>query len=167
MSKVLEGGIRESDNRMWGRHQMGVYVLTEPKVFRNNYECAAWYQDVEVPAGEYPMIGVFEAGVLQWIVVGFTGTITGSDFTSFFGGNSFGKAKVDEDKGKEGRAGITARPYEVANEIAEHPNTAWRLNEDWSTEYRSNITHKPIFAGQEPRVFNFYSLVHKPTEQKY
>ena len=32
------------------------FVLTEPKVFTQTYETASWYTDIEVPAGEYPIV---------------------------------------------------------------------------------------------------------------
>lgn len=35
--------------------QIGWYILEKDEVFRNDYECAAWYENVKVKAGRYPV----------------------------------------------------------------------------------------------------------------
>lgn len=37
------------------KKQIGWYILSEKKVFTNQFETAAWYEDVEVEPGKYPM----------------------------------------------------------------------------------------------------------------
>lgn len=44
--------------------QIGWYNLKEDRIFRNTYECAAWYEDVFVKAGKYPVV-VYDFRVLK------------------------------------------------------------------------------------------------------
>ena len=75
--------------------QIGWFHLKEDKVFQNTYECAAWYENILVPKGDYPLMvydyreekrkdGSTELGYRCYYHVPMDGTITGDYFGSLF-----------------------------------------------------------------------------------
>lgn len=122
------------------KFQIGWYVLKEDTIFRDNsYQCAAWYQDINVPAGQYP---VYSYGYCYdnklddlSIVCKLDGIVTQSDFSSHFGGVRYGN-KVDEEKGK--KSTYILSPYA-------HALARWILKGD------SNYELLPEFEAREIR----------------
>lgn len=108
--------------------QIGWYVLTEPKEFRNTYEYAAWYQNVLVPAGRYPVTGYYGFNERDRRVTDqiddlsisckLVGKITGSDFSSGFGGVQYG-SKRDINLGQESSVYFNPYAHSVAKDICE------------------------------------------------
>jgi hypothetical protein len=84
---------------------VGVLTLREPTVFRNSYECARWYQDVEVPTGMYEVVGHWDHTMdrLKGYSVTLRGKVVGSDFTSLWCGMPIPGAPdgINRDVGKE------------------------------------------------------------------
>ena len=91
--------------------QAGRLHITETHIRTRHYECAAWYQDVEVKAGT--VCDLWHDG--HWFYATIPGTVTGSNFTSRIGA-CHGKPAIDEDKGKPGTAGYQADSYTVGKE---------------------------------------------------
>lgn len=120
---------------------VGMFVLRNPEVFRNTYETASWYRDVEVQAGEYPVIADVETetgAVIDFpgLQVKLPGKVVGSFFVSSLWGH-YGKAKINEDVGKED---------------AYH----WR-------SYAHSVAHR-ILEGKEERIILFPHVVAKQVE---
>lgn len=93
------------------KHELiGYLVLKEPKVYTNTYECAAWYQKVEVPAGKYPVYGYQlsswpdappPSDQIDHYSCRLKGKVVGSNFSSYFCGNMVGSGKFNEDVGQD------------------------------------------------------------------
>ncbi|MFJ8528590.1 hypothetical protein [Bacillus sp. NPDC094106] len=114
--------------------QIGWYVLTEDKVFKNNsYECAAWYQEIKVPKGKYP---IYSSGFVYNHAQGFLtnkiednsigckliGTVISSDFSSHFAGNQV-SSKINEDVGQEGSIYFSPYAHSLAESILKGNST--------------------------------------------
>lgn len=96
--------------------KIGTATLRETKTFRNSYETASWYTDVEVPAGTVTDIRTDG----YWIIVGRgEGTIVSSYFVNRVFTSS--SAKVNEDVGKPGRAQpMQFNNYVNLHDLADH-----------------------------------------------
>ena len=94
---------------------VGHFIVKEDKVFTKRYEFAAWYKDIKVSAGRYPvkMINPEE----QWSHCAYSvklpGVVTKSDFSPHFGGVRTGDS-VDKHVGEEATYTIPWSPYNVA-----------------------------------------------------
>lgn len=81
--------------------KIGTATLRETKTFRNSYETACWYQDIEVQAGE--VADIVTDG--YWIIIGgMMGIIKDSHFPSGFGGMYYANDRDREDIGKVAKA---------------------------------------------------------------
>ena len=95
--------------------ECGVYHLAEEKVFRySGYECAAWWQEVKVSAGDYPVYAYYSSGFLSEFVVNLPGTIVRDNFQSLYGGMPIGTT-YDETKNAGNGANyyVRARSYDA------------------------------------------------------
>jgi len=77
--------------------RIGWFHVNEETVFTRTYEVAAWYTNIAVQPGWYP---VYQQRPGEDFFVEMPGVVVGSDFTSLFCGNRVG-SKVNEDVGKE------------------------------------------------------------------
>ena len=78
------------------RRVIGTYVLETVEVFQELFECAAWYRNIEVQPGEYP---ITTDG--YWIFVKLDGVIVSDNFQSLFAGMPIGDAyDREQNKGK-------------------------------------------------------------------
>jgi hypothetical protein len=112
------------------KFQIGWYILEEDKVFRNTYSYAAWYQDVLIKAGKYPVyareyqynerLRKYENELKDFgnIVVVLPGVVTGSDFSSHYGGVAIG-SKVDQDLGEQSEYMYHPYAHSLAHSILE------------------------------------------------
>lgn len=121
--------------------QIGWFNLKEDKVFTNYFECAAWYENVLVKAGRYPVVvsdyreresvegngRIKIDGYIHSVYVSLPGTITSDDFTSLFCGVPISDYDTTKNKGKEGRHVLGAYMYNVAESILKNPETEWEL----------------------------------------
>ena len=125
--------------------QIGWYHLKEAKIFRNDFETAAWYEDVEIPAGCYPIM-VMDYRVLHFddeararfngqveghirsVYVPMNGTIKSDNFQSLFYGMPIGEP-YDSGKhaGKPARHVMQVYMYSVAESVLKDPETPYEL----------------------------------------
>ena len=110
--------------------QFAIYRIKNPEIRRNSYECAAWYQSVKVPAGDYP---VYLAVYPSVAVIPMQGTIVGSDFSSYFGGNRYG-SKRNEDVGQAGSVCPQPYLYQVLESIQTNPDSPYQLLPGWEIQ---------------------------------
>lgn len=108
--------------------QIGWFHLNEDKVFQNTYECAAWYENVLVPKGDYPLMvydyceekrkdGSTELGYRCYYHVPMDGTITGDYFGSLFCGVPIGTYDGSQNVGKASSHSMFCRDYIIAEEV--------------------------------------------------
>lgn len=113
------------------KKQIGWFVLHEDMEFRNTYECAAWYENVLVKAGKYPMEvddykireredGREVDGYIGQVTVELPGTITSDEFGALFYGVPVGTYDNYKNKGKESAYYFHQYLYGIANAIL-HP----------------------------------------------
>lgn len=121
--------------------QIGWYTLKADRVFRNTYECAAWYEDVLVKAGKYPVF-VHDLRVLEHQDPKFNGKIEGhigGTYTHLdgtvvsdeFGARFFGVPVGDYDNfkntGKPSIHSMMVYMYEIADSVLNDPESPWEL----------------------------------------
>ena len=115
--------------------QIGWYYLKEDKVFCDNgYECAAWYENIAVKAGRYP-ITVVDYRVMHFdderrakfngqidghigsAYVTFNGTIVSDYFGSMFCGVPVGTYDCEKNKGQPSRYTMHIYLYSLAKDV--------------------------------------------------
>ena len=125
--------------------QIGWFTLKEDKVFCNNgYECAAWYENILVPAGRYP-INVLDYKVMHFdddrrkhlngrvdghigsAYITMNGTIVSDDFGSRFYGVPFGAYDIYQNKGKPSRYTAHIYLYALADSSLNNPDSPYEL----------------------------------------
>lgn len=131
--------------------QIGWYNLKEDRVFRNTYECAAWYQDVLVKAGKYPVI-VYDFRVLKHDNPDFnnrieghisgtytcmTGTIVSDEFGARFCGVPVGDYDNTKNAGKPSTHNMMMYMYSVADSVLNDTESPWEL----FPEYEARAIH--------------------------
>lgn len=84
---------RKKEKWQKSEHKSECFKLTEPQIFRKQYECATWYKDIEVPPGTYPIYAdVDESGVVLEFPNGcmpfaeLHGKVIADDFSLYFAG---------------------------------------------------------------------------------
>lgn len=91
------------------KEKIGTVSLTTRQTFLDNgYECAAWWQKVACEPQTVDLWVEDSIGT-PCLAYGFKGAICDADFTSHFGGNSFGKYDKSRDVGRE--ASYSFHPY--------------------------------------------------------
>ena len=121
--------------------QIGWYDLKEDKVFRNTYECAAWYEEVLVKAGKYPALvynfrvskhddpkynGRIE-GHIGAAYVRMDGTIVSDEFGARFCGVPVGDYDNYKNAGKPSSHSMMTYMYDVADSILNDSESPWEL----------------------------------------
>ena len=123
--------------------QIGWYNLKEDKVFYDNsYECAAWYENIAVKAGKYPVTvydyRVRDDGKIQGHVSGvyvtFEGTVVNDYFGSLYCGVPIGTYDCEKNKGKKSRYTMHSYFYSVADSILNNPDTPYELFPEYVAE---------------------------------
>ena len=137
--------------------QIGWFILKEDKVFTNHYETAAWYEDVLVKAGQYPMKvpeyktyetdnGRKVSGHIDMIGVRLPGIITADDFQSLFYGVPVGAPyNTKQNAGKESSYYYRQYLYAIASRI---------LNREESLYYNPDIEFE-LLPEYEAREIHF------------
>ena len=126
------------------KKQIGWFILHEDMEFTNTYECAAWYENVLVKAGRYPMEvpdyktkdtewGKEVSGYIDMISVHLPGIITSDEFGARFCGVPFGAYDNYKNKGKESEYCFRQYLYGVASAIL-HPEDSLYANEKYTYE---------------------------------
>jgi hypothetical protein len=109
----------------------GVYRLTEEKVFTYaGYECAAWWQEIKVPAGDYPVYARYLGKHLEEFIVNLPGTIVRDHFQSLYGGMSIGKTyDVFQNAGNSASYMLRARSYNAFEGMhRDGAASAWKID---------------------------------------
>jgi len=98
---------------------VGTLTLTQKHVQRVSYECAAWYRDVEIAPGAYPIYafaywidGGHKIHQLSAICEGIT---VAGDFTPLFGGNPIAKSR--DVRGEPATATIALPTYGALSDV--------------------------------------------------
>lgn len=125
--------------------QIGWYTLKADKVFRNTYECAAWYEDVLVKAGKYPVL-VYDLRVLKHenpefngkieghiggTYTNMEGTVVSDEFGARFFGVPVGNYDNRRNAGKTTSHSMMFYMYEVADSVLNDPESCWELFPDY------------------------------------
>ena len=128
--------------------QIGWYNLKEDKVFRNTYECAAWYEDVLVKAGKYP-ISVYDLRVLKHdnpkfnnsivchinaVYTHMVGTIVSDEFGARFCGVPIGDYDNFKNAGKPSSYNMMSYMHEIANSILNNPESPFKLFKEYEAK---------------------------------
>lgn len=103
------------------KKQIGFYVLTESKVFTKYFECAAWYENIKVNPGKYPIYvdnyKVLKDGEIygSFVYASLPGIIESDNFQSLFCGMPIGNTyDSTKNAGKEAVYNLQTYVYEIA-----------------------------------------------------
>ena len=142
------------------------YTIGETTERTNRFECAAWYENVEIAPqsaigqtkshSDFTDSRVGDDGKrsVRWVNFKFTGFITSDSFQSLFAGNAIGKT-YDRSK-NAGRAATTnSSPYGymIADSLIHDPNTPYALTDEGDQYeakcvfYESKHTWSDVKAG--------------------
>lgn len=116
--------------------QIGWYNLREEKVFCNNgFECAAWYENIRVPAGKYPMVvydyklrpnGAVDGHVMSGYI-SMKGIVVSDEFGSRFCGMPIGNYDNHKNAGKESTYTMSPYLFSVADSIINDADSPYEL----------------------------------------
>lgn len=123
------------------KQQIGWYNLKEDKMFTNTFECAAWYENVMVKAGRYP-VEVYDyriqkhdnpkynnevKGHIDGVYVHMDGTIVSDEFGARFFGVPVGNYDNYKNAGQKAQHSMMCYMHEVARSILEDTDSPWDL----------------------------------------
>lgn len=96
-------------------------TVGEGHTYTCTYECARWYTRIALKPGRYPVLDhgtqyPFSHNHCRYRVK-IPGLVSGSDFTSLWGGVAIGDSKIDKDVGKEDQANISWSDYIFAEAL--------------------------------------------------
>jgi len=109
----------------------GTFRVSEPTVYHYaGYECAAWWRDIRVEPGEYPVEAQIEHGRVKHFLARLQGTIVADNFQSLYCGVAIGKSY--DEKQNEGKAvvyPICPSDYSVFQTLKEEGSAApWQID---------------------------------------
>lgn len=125
--------------------QIGWYHLKEDKIFTNEFETAAWYERVKVPAGKYPMeVSDYRVkhytddrrrryngcidGHCGGVYVHMDGVIVSDNFQSLFFGMPIGEPyNSAKNEGKPGQYNMFEYMYNIADSVLNDPESPYEL----------------------------------------
>jgi len=114
-------------------------ILEKDKVFTNTYETAAWYENVLVKAGKYPMYkNLGNTGVSGGIYTSLEGTVVDDYFGSLFFGNPIGTYDTKKNAGNRSCYTAFMRDYSLADRILGDD----RFNDDGTIRYELTNGYK-------------------------
>ena len=123
------------------KQQIGWYNLKEDNVFTNTYECAAWYENVLVKAGRYPVV-VYDynirksnrkshdnevCGHINGAYTSMDGTVVSDEFGARFYGVPVESYDNHKNAGKPSSHSMMCYMYIVADSILNEPDSPWEL----------------------------------------
>lgn len=131
--------------------QIGWYSLKEDNIFRNTYECAAWYEDILVKSGKYPIfvhdfrilnhdnpdINNMVDGHIGAAYVHMNGVIVSDEFGARFFGVPVGDYDNRKNAGKPSTHSMVTYMYSVAGSIINDLNSPFEL----LPEYEARAIH--------------------------
>lgn len=136
--------------------QIGWYNLKEDRIFRNTYECAAWYEDVLVKAGKYPMV-VYDyrvrksnnpnynneiEGHIGSVYIQMNGTVFYDEFGARFCGVPVGGYDNTQNVGKPSSHNMQVYMYIVADSIINDNESPFEL----FPEYEAKVIQTKYFG---------------------
>ena len=145
---------------MTKKKQIGWYSLKEDTVFRNaGFETAAWYEDILVKAGKYPIevshYKVRDNGIVDgWVSSAYIymdGVITEDYFPSLFFGNVVTDYDTTKNAGKESTYRMMPYLYQIADSILEDAETPYEL----LPEYEAKI-HRLTYNGEQHEIAELF-----------
>ena len=143
--------------------QIGWFNLKEDKVFTNTYECAAWYENVKVPAGRYPIV-VYDYKVMHFedearkrfngevdghirsAYISMDGIITSDEFGARFCGVPVGSYDNHQNTGKRSSHTMHVYLYSLADSVLNDPETPYELLPEYRAEEERFVSS---FDGKE------------------
>ena len=117
--------------------QIGWFNLKEDREFTNLYECAAWYENVMVKAGRYPVVvhdyrirdvddGKEVDGFIGSAYTSLPGIITSDYFGSLFCGVPVGTYDGSQNAGKKSQYTMHSYLYSIAHSVLDGEDK-WEL----------------------------------------
>jgi predicted RNA-binding Zn-ribbon protein involved in translation (DUF1610 family) len=109
--------------------EVGTYRVSKATVYHYaGYECAAWWRDVKVDAGDYPVFGYLEGSTFLFTVT-LPGILVAANFQSLFGGVAFGLC-YDETQhaGELDTFRIQSRDYCVFGSMRDGEKSPWHID---------------------------------------
>jgi hypothetical protein len=108
------------------RVQVGWFNLREARTFRTSFECAAWFRDVRVEAGRYPVYAYttlmssreFRFG--HSLYADATGTVTGASFMALYAGSQIPgtRDRGADEIGTEAKASVSFSDFCLDRHVA-------------------------------------------------
>jgi hypothetical protein len=133
---------------MSAARQVGTLRIRTDKVFRQHSEYAAWWTDIRVPAGVYPILSRPENK--EWVGAALPGVITDEANAPHLGGVAVGPDRKDR-AGKPATYHWSIRAYELAKIILEGNDPDLRLEKGVSA-------HRVEFTGFDGKVHHTWEL---------
>jgi hypothetical protein len=135
--------------RFFMKFQIGYINIEKEQVFTNTFETAAWYEDIIIPAGKYPIFAEkfrynevtkkIEPIIDGWITYHLDGTIKSDNFQSLFCGVPFGVCYDGaKNKGKPATYHAQTYPHIIAESILSNSGNFELLPEFEAIEYTFN-----------------------------
>lgn len=138
---------------------IGTYHLKEDKVFRNEYECAAWYEDVLVKAGFYP-VEVYDyyvesdgeiSGHCRGVYVDMPGTVVSDYFGGEYCGTLIGEYDSFKHAGNQYRHSMFSYMVFVAKSIIDG-DSAYKLDKGFEARHVKFVNYK----GEEVTTYGIF-----------
>ena len=106
----------------------GVYIVPERvTVHKADFECAAWWQDITLEAGPYPVFADMRGGTL-WFSVEIPGIIAADYFQSLVCGRAIGAAyDTAKNAGQTTSYRVSVRDYQVFEWMAVDGPVTWNI----------------------------------------
>nr|WP_325300378.1 hypothetical protein [uncultured Dysosmobacter sp.] len=110
--------------------QIGYFHLRQDKVFRRDYECAAWYKDILVKAGKYPAEAKPDPdnpNEMGRVFVHLPGVVQSDYFGALYCGMPISDYDSAKNAGTAADYLMDCYPYSVADSALNEPDTPWEL----------------------------------------
>lgn len=122
--------------------QIGWYNLKEDKVFTNYTQWAAWWEDVKVKAGRYP-VEVVNYKITESDIDIFNGSVDGHIGSVYVKMEGVIVGGYDGDTvGKESVHNMHSYMFNVCDSIMENPETPWELLPEYEIREGSFINYE-------------------------
>lgn len=129
--------------------EIGTFTLTEKRIVRKSYECAAWFTDVEVQPGTYPVFAyvswTFDGGGmyrLHSMSAQCDGVIVDNCQVALWAGNRIGNNPGPDHRGEQDVAhielpvyGAVGRDHKLAKMVSFDETKSPLVYEEYASEY--------------------------------
>jgi len=125
------------------KKQIGFVTIEKDCVVRDNgYECAAWYKDIAIKAGEYPVYLDDKEPDFRSVSLTVKGTVVADDFSSRYCGNIIGTYDRNKNVGKPSTKYYSCAPYTLGSKVSYILPGPITFLPNWkmvATEFESNL----------------------------